>query len=159
MAYAPSQLVGADFTKVDDAQAFTLGAITRGTDVTLGAGEFIYLKGIGSTVVGSLVSYGDSHVTALCPVGNNVPRNVAVAMAATVADKFGWYQISGLATVAKTSGISIAAGAACGVKTIGKVATTGCGKELLGAVVGTFAGAGTTATVYVNRPKQQGRIT
>jgi predicted RecA/RadA family phage recombinase len=158
MAYAPSQLVGADFTKVDTVQAFTLGAITRGTDPTLGAGEFIYLKGIASTVVGSLVSYDAAHQTALCPVGNNVPRNVAVAMAAIVASSFGWYQISGLATVSKTSGISIAAGAAVGVKTIGKVASTGTSKELLGATAATFASAGTTATVYINRPKQQGRI-
>lgn len=159
MAYAPSQLVGADFTKVDDSPAFTLGAITRGTDATLGAGEFIYLKGIASTVVGSLVSYDGAHVTALCPVGNNISRNVAVAMAAIVANKYGWYQISGLATVAKTSAISVAAGAAVGVKTIGKPASTGSNKELLGAVAGTVASGSATGTLYINRPKQQGRIT
>jgi predicted RecA/RadA family phage recombinase len=157
MAYAPSQLVGADFTKVDDTPQFTPGVITRGADNVLGAGEFIYLKGIASTVVGSLVTYDGAHVTALAPVGNNVSRNVAVAMAAIVANKYGWYQISGLATVAKTSAVSIAAGAAWAIKTIGKPSATASGKEVLGAVAVTVTATNPTGTFYINRPKQQGR--
>lgn len=83
-------------TTVDDAAKLPLGTIMRASDPTYGAGEFIYLKGVASTAVGSWVTYNlDDGSTAL--LAANAIGPVAVAMAAVVANKYGWYQISGKA--------------------------------------------------------------
>lgn len=75
-----------------------LGDIARATDPDYGAGEFIYLKGAANTAAGSVVVYNaDDFSTALAAA--NAIGPVAVAMAASVADKFGWYQIQGKAVV------------------------------------------------------------
>jgi hypothetical protein len=140
-----------------------LGTIVRATDPTYGEGEFIYLPGIGSTAVGSLVTYNtSSYTTALAAVGTNKPQPIAVAMSANIASQYGWYQISGIAVVKKTCTVSLAANAAVGVLTIGLAAGTGSGKEIQGALVAAVASATagrTTVQVVVNRPHMQGRVT
>jgi hypothetical protein len=65
--------------------------------------EFIYALGIANTAVGSVVALGlettkNTPITALLDATNaayGVP--VAVAMSASIADKYGWYQIYGAA--------------------------------------------------------------
>lgn len=75
----------------------TLGQIVHAEDSSLGAGEFIYLKGVASTVVGSWVRWDSQDwSTALTVQGMVGP--VAVAMSACVANEYGWYQISGQAS-------------------------------------------------------------
>jgi hypothetical protein len=77
-------------------QAHPVGTIIRAVDPTYGAGEFIYLKGVASTAVGSWVTYNmDDGSTAL--LAANAIGPVAVAMSANVADQYGWYQINGKA--------------------------------------------------------------
>lgn len=73
-----------------------LGDIIKATDPTYGAGEFIYLKGVASTAVGTWVTYNadDYSTTRLAA---NAIGPVAVAMAASVANTYGWYQIQGKA--------------------------------------------------------------
>lgn len=80
---------------VQDAQGATpLGLIVRAKHDTYGSGEFIYLKGVASTELGSVVLYSaDDFSTALASANGIGP--IATAMAATVADKYGWYQIDG----------------------------------------------------------------
>lgn len=81
---------------VDTAAKVPVGTIVTATDPTYGAGEFIYLKGVASTVLGSWVTYNmDDGATTL--LAANAIGQVAVAMAATVASTWGWYQISGKA--------------------------------------------------------------
>ena len=164
MAYTISTpLIGAQPIAVTDTtQNHAVGTIVRGVDPTYGEGEFIYLKGVASTAVGSIVTYNTSSgTTALAPVGTNKPQPVAVAMSANVASQYGWYQISGIAVVAKSATVSLAANVAIGVKTIGLVASTGSGKEVQGALVAAVASAATgrtTVQVVVNRPHMQGRV-
>jgi hypothetical protein len=80
----------------DTVQAHPLGTIVRASDPTYGAGEFIYLKGVASTAIGSWVTYSyDDGTTAL--LAANAIDPVAVAMSANVANQYGWYQISGKA--------------------------------------------------------------
>jgi hypothetical protein len=74
-----------------------LGTIVQASDPDYGTGEFIYLKGIGSTVVGSWVTYNVTPGTTALLAPNAIGP-VAVAMSANVADQYGWYQISGLAS-------------------------------------------------------------
>lgn len=66
-----------------------------GTRRRVDAKEFIYLTGVASTAVGSWVFFDEVHISTLT-VANSKGR-VAVAMAATVASTFGWYQIYGSA--------------------------------------------------------------
>ncbi len=57
--------------------------------------EFIYLKGVANTVAGSWVSFDENGVTTL--LVTNAQGRVAIAMAATVASTWGWYQVVGSA--------------------------------------------------------------
>jgi hypothetical protein len=76
-----------------------LGTIVQAVDrasTAYGAGEFIYLKGVASTVVGSFVTYNaDDNSTAL--LAANAIGPVATAMSINVASQYGWYQIGGKA--------------------------------------------------------------
>lgn len=88
-------------------QQHRLGVICQGYDSTYGTGDFIYLKGVASTVVGSTVVWDSSYQTTLTVAASRGP--VAVAMSANVASQYGWYQIRGLAVV---KAATIASGAA-----------------------------------------------
>lgn len=164
MTYAVSTLAGAQpIANTSTTAAHALGTIVRAADPTYGEGEFIYLLGVASTTVGSIVTYDPTtYLTTLSAVGGNIPRAVAVSMSANVASQYGWYQISGQAVCAKTCTVSLAAGAAVGVLTTGLIAGTGSGKEIQGACVAAVASATagrTTVKVMIQRPTKQGRIT
>lgn len=80
-------------------QLHPLGTIQKAKDIAstaYGEGEFIYLKGVASTAVGSWVTYNaDDGSTAL--LAANAIGPVAIAMSANVASQYGWYQINGKA--------------------------------------------------------------
>lgn len=85
-------------TEASSTQKHEVGKIVKAKDYDssdYGEGEFIYLKGVASTAIGSWVVIGDSGATALA-VANDVGP-VAVAMSACTANLFGWYQVSGTA--------------------------------------------------------------
>jgi hypothetical protein len=144
-------------------QNHPLGTIIRATDPTYGEGEFIYLVGVASTAVGDAVTWNSAtHVTTRAAVGANKSFPVGFAMSANVASQYGWYQISGIARATKTATISLAAGVAVGIKTVGRISVTGTGKELNGAVVTAVASAATgriLVSLVINRPRLMGRIT
>lgn len=85
-----------------------LGKIIRATDkdsTAYGAGEFIYLKGVASTAVGSIVLYqADDFATSLATANDRGP--IAIAMSACVADNYGWYQITGKAVAKVLTGFA-----------------------------------------------------
>ena len=82
----------------DTTQAHALGTIVTATDPTYGTGEFVYLKGVASTAVGTVVIYDQYGATSTRAVaGSRGP--VAVAMSANVASQYGWYQVGGAAVV------------------------------------------------------------
>ena len=145
----------------------TLGQVVRAYDPTYGEGEFILLLGVASTSIGSLVTYNaTTYQTALCPSTAGLARPVAVAMSATTATTFGWYQISGSAVVLKQVNKQIAGDLAVGISSsVGKIVastTAGAGKEILSArksASGTVASAATTCVIVIDRPHMQGKIT
>ena len=67
MAFAlNSPVIGAQaLTETSTTQKHPLGTIVKGLDPTYGEGEFIYLKGIGSTTAGSVVLIKDDYTTSL----------------------------------------------------------------------------------------------
>lgn len=73
-----------------------LGTIVRATDPVYGAGEFIYLKGVASTAVGSWVTYNPDDFSSTLLAANAIGP-VAIAMSACVANEYGWYQVQGKA--------------------------------------------------------------
>jgi hypothetical protein len=70
-----------------------LGLIVRGNDPTYGSAEFIYLTGVVGTAAGAWVTYDIDGASALLVASAVGP--VAIAMAANVASRYGWYMIHG----------------------------------------------------------------
>jgi hypothetical protein len=99
MAYAliTPRLGAQAITAVSSTQNHPLGTRVKAVDPNLGEGEFIYCKGVSSTVAGSVVTYYESdYTTAL--LAADAKGQVGVAMAAVdAATKYGWYQIEGKA--------------------------------------------------------------
>lgn len=157
MAFAiTDQVIGSQpIANTSTVQNHPLGTIVRARDATLGEGEFIYLQGIGSTVVGSIVNYDNNYVTALDSAAVTGPsRPLAVAMSANVASQYGWYQISGLAVATKSAAVSFADGAGLGSGS-GLAVAVASGVVIQGAVVRAVASAKsdvTTVAIAINRP-------
>jgi hypothetical protein len=99
MAYGSNSnaLIGQPIAETSTVRAHRLGDRFQCSDDTYGPGEFIYLSGVASTVVGSWVTFNqDDNTTAL--LAANAIGPVAIAMSACdAATKFGWYQIYGKA--------------------------------------------------------------
>jgi hypothetical protein len=144
MAYAiQSGVMGlSPIGSVDSTRKSPEGQIVQAVDPVLGGGEFVYLAGCASTVVGSVVQYDQiAHTTTLAAATANLPGPLAVAMAATIANTWGWYQRCGAAVVSKTAaainpgaiqlagGGQVAGGAAAGLTVEGAraVVTAGAG--------------------------------
>ncbi len=156
MAFSSTTLVGGQaIADVSTTKKQPLGTIIQAVDPTYGTGEFIYLKGVGSTIVGSIVNYDDTFQTALDTAAVSGPsRPLAIAMGAIVADRYGWYQISGLAIAAKANSVSFADGAGLGSGS-GLAVAVATGTVIQGAVVAAVASAKsdvTTVRVFINRP-------
>ena len=155
-------LVGAQpIANTDTTQNHSLGLIVRAEDPVYGAGEFIYLKGVASTVVGSMVDF-DSYLatTALSPAtGGTGP--VAVSMSANVANQYGWYQIAGIAAVKAPNAMVPGAEVFSLAATPGSVDDAAVnGEQILNAKVSTTTGTPSTglALIEINRPFHQGQI-
>jgi hypothetical protein len=137
------------------------GMIVQGQDPTYGGAEFILLAGVANTAVGSVVTYNQTtFTTTLGVAGTNLPQPVAIAMSAnTSSSTWGWYQISGIAVVKKTTTATIDASAAVGISgTAGAIGATSTGNEIEGCLVAASAVAtATTTTIVINRPHMMGR--
>lgn len=144
-----------------------LGDIVKAVDPVYGVGEFIYLLGVASTVVGSVVTYNGAssgtptYQTTLAPATANLAQPLAVAMSANVASQYGWYQIAGSA-VAATNGTLAAGPAPVYLAGSGQLTSTAtAGKQVMGAINVTATGtpAAGLAVVEIDRPTAQGAIT
>lgn len=82
-------------------QKLPLGTRVEAKDVAstaYGVGEFIYLEGVASTVVGSVVLIDQDDFSTSLAIANDVGY-LAVAMSANVANQYGWYQVKGKAVI------------------------------------------------------------
>jgi len=83
-------------------QNYPIGHRVKCKDVgatNYGEGEFVYLKGVASTIVGSTAIYeAVAGQTTLTVARSKGP--VAFAMSANVALQWGWYQVHGMCVVA-----------------------------------------------------------
>lgn len=149
---------------IDTNQNHALGTVVRAQDPTYGVGEFVYLKGVASTVVGNSVIWDPvAGTTTLTPSTANLARPIAIAMSACTASYYGWYQIEGAAVIKK---VAIAVNPNVAIYqslTAGRVSSTASnGKQILGARTintASVASATSTITVLINRPHMQGATT
>lgn len=155
-----------DIQTTDTVQNHPLGTImkaehTPASGTSYGMGEYIYLKGIASTVVGSMVDY-DSYLatTALSPATAGIGP-VAVAMSANVASQYGWYCIAGVVPVKAPNTMVVGADVFSLAATPGSVDDAQVnGEQILNAKVVTTTGTPSTglALIEINRPFHQGQI-
>lgn len=98
MAFRTSSLVigSQPIATTDTVQNHPLGTIVTAVDPVYGAGEFIYLKGLAATAVGTWVTYNPDDFSSTLLAANAIGP-VAIAMSACVASNYGWYQIQGKA--------------------------------------------------------------
>lgn len=89
-----NSLIGQPIGDTSTVARHALGTRIRAKDPVYGAGEFIYLKGVGSTVVGSVALMAPDDWSTTLATANDVGK-LAVAMSANVANQYGWYQIYG----------------------------------------------------------------
>jgi hypothetical protein len=155
--------VGPDLTNVDDVAKFRINQEVDGFDDGLQKeGSFIYLNGVASTVVGSLVTYAANQgTTTLAPATGGIGQ-VAVAMAAIVLGKFGWYQVRGLAAVKCPNSVAIDADVFALAATPGSVDDAVVASEqILNAKFASDTGSPASGLAYVqiDHPFFQGRIT
>ena len=96
---------GGALTNISTTKQLPLGTIIRAVDPDDGEGEFIYLLGVANTVAGSWAHFNPDDFSTTLAVANGVGP-LAIAMAANVADSYGWYQISGKASGACLTGFA-----------------------------------------------------
>jgi hypothetical protein len=91
------EFIGAPvITDTDTVAKVPLGTRLHAYDPTYGDGEFIYLKGLAATAVGTWVTYNMDDMSTTLLAANAIGP-VAVSMSANVASQYGWYQIYGKA--------------------------------------------------------------
>lgn len=156
-----NSLIGQPIGDTSTTKKHALGTIVRAKDPTYGSGEFIYLAGIASTVVGSLVTYDQTlGTTTLAPAtGGKGP--VAVAMSANVLNQYGWYQIGGAAAVKAPNAMTPGADVFMLAATPGSVDDAQVnGEQVVNAVVSTTTGTPSAGlgVIQINRPFLQGQI-
>lgn len=139
-----------------------LGSIVSGYDTTYGGGEFIYLKGNSSVVLGTVVGWDSNYQATALASTANTGRAVAVSLGTVTSTQYGWFQIQGTASVLKTA-VAISPDSRVWISgTAGRLfATATTGKQILGArTVNAATVVSATSTILVNimRPHAQGQI-
>ena len=80
--------------QVYSSEVFPLGTVVQGTDAVGGYAEYVFLKGVASTIVGSVVTYDEAGVSTLLVTAAKGPVAVATAITDSTS-KYGWYGIYG----------------------------------------------------------------
>lgn len=148
-----------------------IGEIRSAYDTTLGWAEFIYLKipASSSWSAGALITWTGGFSAAILPVlatSKNTLSPVAVAPVAVTSStsiQYGWFQISGQATVLKTAVTVSPNSVVYASATTGRFKVlTSAGGQILGvrtANTSTVTSTTSSVTCLLNRPQMQGQIT
>ena len=120
--------------------------------------EFIYLLGVASTAIGSVVTYGlngtTAYQTALSVAGARGP--VAIALSATLAAQWGWYQICGFGSALANG--SVVAGAKLYSASTGKLDdAVVSGDQIDGAICAATIASAVLGAVYLQYPFMNGQ--
>jgi hypothetical protein len=146
----------------DTIKNHALGTVVRATDPVYGQGEFVYLQGIASTAIGSMVDFDQYLGTSALSPATAGTGPVAIAMSANVALQYGWYQIEGSAVVKAPNAMVVGADVFSLAATPGSVDdAVVTGEQILGAKVSTTTGTPGTGfgVIQISYPLHQGQIT
>lgn len=157
--------IAASAAQLDTVARVPIGTIREYVEDTLGPAELIYLPGVVNTVAGDLVEYdltpgAQATIRHSNATASNSGRPVAVALSATGAGTFGWYQISGCAIVNATAASAV--GACFATATAGSVnSAADAGDQILNARLISAVGTPAAGEAYLmmQRPFVQGQIT
>lgn len=141
----PSLAFAGDTDAVDSSALNPVG--TRALDAD--GNEYIYAPGVASVAVGSWVSFDDNLATTL--LAANAKGRVGIAMAAIVADKYGWFQIYGKA-VGKVLAGFVDGGLCYATATAGSVDDAVVAGDLVVGAVGRSAVASGVADIELSYP-------
>lgn len=132
------------YDQVHTVKKFRLGTRVR----DLAGREFIYLKGVASTAAADFVTFDSAFATTRTAANAKGP--VAVAMAAVLANQYGWYGIYGAFTGNVATG---ADGAKVWVTaTAGRVDNTDVAVDIITGAIQRSATASNRATFWLNYP-------
>jgi hypothetical protein len=144
-------------------QKHPLGTIVKAYDASNGEGEFVYLPGVASNIVGALVTWNPvAKTTTIVTNTAKLGWPVAVSMAAnTSASSYSWYQVSGVAQIKKTAIVAGIASRLYISATAGAVfVTSTAGKLVQGALTcNSVLSAATYTLALINRPCMEGIAT
>lgn len=139
-----------------------LGTVVDAYDPTYGAGKFMYLYGVASNTVGTVVTYNQlTGITTLVPNTANIGNPLAVSMTANTSITTGsWYQIQGAAVIKKTA-VKVSPNVKLYISgTTGRLMPTAAsGKQVLDCVTinaATVLSATSTITAQIAYPFAQG---
>lgn len=121
------------FDATSSTKKHDFGTIVRAFDTATtaqGVGEFIYLEGVASTVLGDWVTYNPDDWSTTLLVADAVGP-CAIAMTANTASQFGWYQISGKAVGRVLTGFTDGSVVYRGGSTAGRVDNTSVEGDLV----------------------------
>lgn len=139
-------------TEITATRKHPLGTIATYNDSeTNFAGEVIYLKGVISTVAGSWVTYNPDDFSTTLAVANGIGP-VAIAVGANVADRYGWYYISGKVSAGKCLTGYADNGAVFLTSTAGSVDDTSVAGDLVYNAKGASSVSGLAAEFEIARP-------
>ena len=121
--------------------------------------EYVYLKGVASTVAYNAVIYDEAYATVLADGDGTAPAGagpLAIAQGAVVADRWGWYMINGKTYVIAAATVTDN-GQAYLTTTVGTLDLTDVGSYLvIGAWFrGAYSATGTKALIQICYPKVQ----
>ena len=139
-------IVNSDTSVVDTTQRHTLG--TRAWDKD--GNEYVYLQGVVSTVAGDWVVFDESYATTRL-IANEVGP-VAIAMVDVDATtEYGWYQVYGKNTIARTDTVAADAGVFIDATT-GRVDDAGVAGDWVSGAATMTADTVNVATVWISYP-------
>jgi hypothetical protein len=151
---------------VETSEIVPVGTVCKFFDPVQGEGEFIFLPGVASTVLGNAVEYtltpgAEATIRHTNATGSNSGRAIAFATAATVAGTWGWYQIAGCAIATVAAGF-VNNGVLFGTATAGVLDDAAdAGDQILNALGASAVGTPAANQAYVTcrYPFVQGQIT
>ena len=99
MAYTITNAVAGTqpIAKTDTVQMHTLGTRVNAVDPVYGGGEFIYLAGVASTVVGSWVLFNEDNFSTTLLAPNDIGQVATALSINNATTAYGWYQVTGKA--------------------------------------------------------------
>ena len=107
-----------------------------------GDDEYIFLKGVASVAAGSVVVFKEDYTTALLTKAlTDIPQRVAVAKAAIVASRWGWFAIRGLHSAA----VLASCGADVALYSSGTAGSLDDDSSTQNKVLGIYAGTGVSS--------------